>query len=154
MPKGTLYTLVWSSSNQAYELHEGQRGDSLNLVPDSHAWSVWVSQVSSFAFHGKDGSYTASKERKSRGEGYWYAYARVGGKLTKRYLGRGTDLTMARLEQVMQEFWLDPQAALRQKKRRAPSVSPMISDLPTDPSQLRRTLCCQADLLRRSSSAG
>ncbi len=133
MPKGTLFTLVWSSSNQAYELHEGQRGDSLNLVPNSPASLVWVSQVSSFAFHGKDGSYTARKERKSRGEGYWYAYARVGGKLTKRYLGRGTDLTMARLEQVMQEFLHDPQAALRQKKRRAPSASPMISDLPTDP---------------------
>jgi LuxR family maltose regulon positive regulatory protein len=121
MPKRAFYTLTWSSSNQAYELYEGQEDDVLMLVPGNPAWSVWVSQISSFAFHGQNGSYTARKERKQRGGGYWYAYARVERKLTKRYLGRGTDLTLARLEQVAQAFWLDPQAALRQKESRESS---------------------------------
>ncbi|HET8854136.1 MAG TPA: hypothetical protein VFN02_16585, partial [Ktedonobacteraceae bacterium] len=107
MPKSACYTLTWSSSNQAYELYEGQGDDALDLIPDSLAWSVWVSQISSFAFRGQNGSYTARKERKRRGGGYWYAYARVAGKLSKRYLGRDTDLTLPRLEQVAQGFWFD-----------------------------------------------
>jgi LuxR family maltose regulon positive regulatory protein len=118
MPKNTFYTLIWSSLRQAYDLYEGQRDDALELIPDSHAWSVWLSQVSSFAFHGKNGSYTARKERKLRGEGYWYAYARVGGKLTKRYLGKGADLTATRLEQVAQELWLGWQVGVGPKEAR------------------------------------
>src|SRR2546426_3422999 len=116
MPKNARYTLVWSHSRQAYELHEGQCSEVLDIVPESPAWLAWVSQVSSFAFHGRNGSYTARKERKQRGEGYWYAYARVGGKLTKRYLGSGRDLTLARLEQVAQELGRDPQAVLWQQE--------------------------------------
>ncbi len=113
MPKRACYTLTWSSSNQAYELYEGQEDDVMALVPGTPAWSVWVSQTSSFAFRGQNGSYTARKERKQRGGGYWYAYARVERKLTKRYLGRGTDLTLARLKQVAQAFWSYLLAALQ-----------------------------------------
>ena len=131
MPKSASYTLTWLSSNQAYELYEGQEDDLLALAPGSPAWLVWVSQVSSFAFHGKHGSYTVRKERKQRGGEYWCAYARVGGKLTKRYVGRGCDLTPARLEQVAQELWRTPQAALWQKEApgRPRGIAPTIDEL-------------------------
>ena len=69
MSKGTFYTLAWSSSHQAYELHEDQGEEILTLASGSSTWSEWVNQVSSFAFQGKNGSYTARKERKRRGEG-------------------------------------------------------------------------------------
>ncbi len=115
MPKSADYTLSWSPPNQAYELYEGQRGDTLDLIPGNPAWLVWLSQTSSFAFHGQNGSFTARKERGQRGEGYWYAYARIEGKLIKRYLGRGIDLTLTRLEQVAQAFWPDAQVALQRK---------------------------------------
>src|ERR1700694_3876485 len=100
MPKTARYTLTRSSLRQAYELYESQESEALDLVPESPAWLVWVNQISSFAFHGKNGSYTARKERKQRGDEYWYAYVRVEGKLTKRYLGRGIDLTPDRLERA------------------------------------------------------
>src|SRR5207244_3738510 len=116
MPKSAYYTLTWSSSHQAYELYEGQGDDALDLIPDSLAWLVWVSQVSSFAFHGQHGSCTVRKERKRRGGEYWYAYARVEGNLSKRYLGRESDLTLRRLEQVAQAFGLDGQAVAPQKQ--------------------------------------
>jgi len=116
MPKSAYYTLTWSSSHQAYELYEGQGDDALDLIPDSLAWLVWVSQVSSFAFHGQHGSCTVRKERKRRGGEYWYAYARVEGNLSKRYLGRDSDLTLRRLEQVAQAFWLDGQVVAPQKQ--------------------------------------
>src|SRR5690349_13850669 len=64
MPKSAFYTLTWSSSSQAYELYGGQGNDVLDRVPDSPALSVWVSRLSSFAFHGQNGSYTARKELK------------------------------------------------------------------------------------------
>jgi len=152
MPKRACYAVTWSSSNQAYELYEGQGDDALDLIADSLAWSVWVSQISSFAFQGQNGSCTARKERKQRGGGYWYAYARVEGKLSKRYLGRDTDLTLTRLEQVAKGFWFDhPRVGAQDRARRdsgvggrkiehkssvdgrKAEVSPVISGLPTDP---------------------
>jgi len=129
MPKNARYTLVWSHSRQAYELHEGQCSEVLDIVPESPAWSAWVSQVSSFAFHGRNGSYTACKECKQRGEGYWYAYARVGGKLTKRYLGRCIGLTLPRLEQAAQELWHDTPDIPQQKEG---TVASQLSPSPTD----------------------
>ncbi len=121
MPKNARYTLAWSPLHQAYKLHESQGSAVLDIVPESPAWFAWVSQVSSFAFHGRNGSYTACKECKQRGEGYWYAYARVGGKLTKRYLGRGIGLTLPRLEQAAQELWLDTPDTPLQKEGTAAS---------------------------------
>ncbi len=122
MPKIAHYTLVWSPLHRAYELHESPGSGILEIVPESPAWLAWVSQISSFAFHGRNGSYTACKERKQRGEGYWYAYVRIGGKLTKRYLGRGIDLTLPRLEQVAQELWLDtPDTALQKERSHHPA---------------------------------
>jgi len=116
MPKIACYTLVWSPLQHAYELHESKGDGVLDIVPESPTGLVWVRQISSFAFHGRNGSYTARKEHKQRGEGYWYAYARVGGKRTKRYLGRGIDLTLPRLEQAAQELWRDPQVSPGQKE--------------------------------------
>ena len=121
MPKNARYTLVWLHSHQAYELHEGQGSEVLDIVPEGPAWLAWVSQVSSFAFHGRNGSYTACKEYKQRGEGYWYAYARVGGKLTKCYLGRCIGLTLPRLEQAAQELWQDTPDIPLQKEGTAAS---------------------------------
>ena len=121
MPKNARYTLAWSPLHQAYKLHESQGSEVLDIVPESPAWFEWVSQVSSFAFHGRNGSYTACKECKQRGEGYWYAYARVEGKLTKRYLGRGIGLTLPRLEQAAQELWLDTPDTPLQKEGTAVS---------------------------------
>src|SRR6266536_450766 len=97
MPKTAHYILAWSPLHQTYELYESQGSRVLNIVPESSTWLVWVNQISSFAFHGRNGAYTACKELKQRGEGYWYAYARVGGKLAKRYLGRSIDLTQIAL---------------------------------------------------------
>src|SRR6266567_5572584 len=113
MPKTAPYTLTWSSLHHSYEVHESQSSGGLDIAPKSPAWLAWLSQISSFAFHGKNGSYTARKERKQCGEEYWYAYVRVEGKLTKKYLGKCIDLTLARLEQTAQELWLKSRAEIK-----------------------------------------
>lgn len=107
MPKKARYTIFWSSLRHAYELHENQNNEVLDIANEKHLWLAWISQVSSFAFHGRHGSYTACKERRQRGDGYWYAYARIKGKITKRYLGRETNLSIPHLEQVAQVLGLD-----------------------------------------------
>jgi LuxR family maltose regulon positive regulatory protein len=99
MPKVAAYTLAWSSTRQAYRLSEGRERSSLNIVPESPAWFAWLSQVPSFAFSGQAGSYTVRKETK-HGDVYWYAYLRIGEKLTKKYVGKTTSVTIARLEHV------------------------------------------------------
>src|SRR6266566_6065371 len=112
MPKVATFALTWSSSQQAYALTEGEGLVSLRIVLDSPAWFAWLAQVPSFAFVGKSGSYTARKETR-HGDLYWYAYLRTGEKLTKKYLGKTSDLTIARLEEVT-ELMRDQRGAARQ----------------------------------------
>src|SRR5947209_2102236 len=99
MPKAAS-TLTWSTALETYELVGPEPGEVLSLVPDTPAWFAWLAGVSSFAFRGQAGSYTARQETVQRGERYWYAYRRTGHKLRKKYLGKTVDLTLARLEQV------------------------------------------------------
>src|SRR5512142_3516324 len=100
MPKIPTYTLAWSPVIETYELYQTRDREGLGIVPDSPAWFAWLEQVSSFAFFGKSGNYTARKEAKQRGDRYWSAYLAMGEQLSKKYLGKSTDLTLARLEQI------------------------------------------------------
>ncbi len=100
MPKVPMYTLAWSPVTAAYELYQTHDREALRIVPESPAWFAWLDQVSSFAFLGKSGHYTARKEAKQRGGRYWSAYLATGEQLTKKYLGKSADLTLARLEHI------------------------------------------------------
>jgi ATP/maltotriose-dependent transcriptional regulator MalT len=100
MPKVPAYTLAWSPATETYELYQTRDRQGLGIVPESPAWCAWLDQVSSFAFVGKSDHYTARKEAKQRGDRYWYAYLAAGEQLTKKYLGKSADLTLARLEHV------------------------------------------------------
>ncbi len=100
MPKVPTYTLAWSPATETYELYQTRNQGLLSIVPDSPAWFAWLEQVSSFAFSGKSGHYTARKEAKQRGNRYWYAYLATGEQLAKGYLGKTADLILARLEHI------------------------------------------------------
>ena len=100
MPRVPAYTLAWSSATAAYELYETRHRRMLPAVPGSPEWFAWLNQVSSFAFVGKSDHYTARKEAKQRGDRYWYAYLTTGTQLTKKYVGKSADITLARLEHI------------------------------------------------------
>src|SRR5215472_2588254 len=107
MAKPAPYTLRWSPARQRYELVESKNTTVLDLPAGSLAC---LQEVLSFAFDGQMGAYTARKETKQRGQGYWYAYRKRGGKLTKAYLGKAPDLTLARLEEVAHLLSAEPAA--------------------------------------------
>jgi ATP/maltotriose-dependent transcriptional regulator MalT len=100
MPRVPTYTLAWSPTIVAYELYQTRDRAVLDIAPESPEWFTWLEQVSSFAFIGKGGHYTARKEAKQRGDRYWYAYFTIGEQLTKKYLGKTPDLSLARLEHI------------------------------------------------------
>jgi LuxR family maltose regulon positive regulatory protein len=127
MPKIASYRLVWSVSRLTYQVQETRDQALLDIVPESPAWFAWLDQLSSFAFWGQRGHYTARKERRPRGEAYWYAYVGTGKKLTKKYLGKSSDVTLARLEHVAEELAAARSAALdmqRQPKASRETIPP------------------------------
>ncbi len=93
-------TLSWSERQQVYELSVATRQEVLRLTSETPAWFAWLEEMPSFAFHGQHGSFTARKETKQRGSGYWYAYRKREGTLAKKYLGKTADLTFPRLEEI------------------------------------------------------
>ncbi len=98
MPRRTTHLLRWSPERDAYELWRQGAPLSPPVAPDTPAWFAWLADVSSFSFQRATGDiYTLRKEKVQRGGAYWYAYHRADGRMTKRYVGRDTDLTLARL---------------------------------------------------------
>ena len=106
MPKAAPYRLGWDPRQGAYILHDTGCQWALSVAPDGQAWLDWLASIPSFTFRGQHGQLTLRQETRSGGT-YWYAYRRVGQKMTKRYLGRTTELTPARLEQVAAQFAAD-----------------------------------------------
>lgn len=100
MPRRALYHLCWSSERQHYEMQSSHDSPLCHLLPDSLAWFAWLEEIGSFAFSSREGIHcTLLKERVQRGM-YWYAYRTRQRKTRKRYVGRTTDLSLARLEQI------------------------------------------------------
>jgi LuxR family maltose regulon positive regulatory protein len=99
MPKATPYHLRWNLPRGTYTLHDARGEQELPLNADVQAWFDWLASISSFTFSGQHGHLTVRQETRSGGI-YWYAYRRIGEKMAKRYLGRTTALTLARLEHV------------------------------------------------------
>src|SRR5690349_24842890 len=115
-------TLSWSAPHQGYELFDPQRGEGLRLMGEDPAWFAWLEVVSSLAFHGQNGSFTARKETKQRGAGYSYAYRKREGNLAKTYVGKTADLTFARQEDVASVLQTRRVSAARVPAAQAPAA--------------------------------
>jgi LuxR family transcriptional regulator, maltose regulon positive regulatory protein len=99
MPKAAPYSLRWNLSQGTYTLYDTRGERELPLDAGDQVWFDWLASIPSFTFSGRHGRLTVRQETRSGGI-YWYAYRRVGERMVKRYLGRTTDLTPARLEEV------------------------------------------------------
>ncbi len=96
--------LRWHADRQLYELDEQGRKQFFPFTSDEEPWVAWLESISAFSFQGQQGHLTVRKEARPRGDQYWYAYRRVGPRMMKKYLGRSTTLTLARLEEIATAF--------------------------------------------------
>lgn len=98
------------------------------------AWYAWLESAGLFSFLGDGGTFTARKERRQRGGGYWKAYRTTQGKLARVYLGKAACLTPERLEQVA--LALTERSQLPQQEPGTPSPTypePLLSTKTTRP---------------------
>jgi hypothetical protein len=77
---------------------------------DSPKGSAWLESVTSFRFEpsGTNKPYTVRKESGKSGN-YWYGYRKVAGKLHKKYIGKGIELSTAKLEEIAEALNTLPQ---------------------------------------------
>lgn len=114
MAKNVPFRVIWNFQELCYQINtQTPQGLTSTTVDDENTgWEHWLSQVSSFAFHGRNGEhFTARKERRQRGGEYWTAYRKVNGKLRRKYLGTSADLALHLLENVANDL-APPQTSL------------------------------------------
>ena len=68
---------------------------------DSPRGSAWLESIGSFRYVpiGANKPYTVRQEKKKGGD-YWYGYRKVAGKLHKKYIGKSSELSRAKLEEI------------------------------------------------------
>lgn len=109
MPKWAeimLFVDVIKDGVPSYKIRQkdGQGASGFTDAPYSaETWREAVTALTSFAFHGKLGSFTARAEER-KGHIYWYAYHRVEGRPQKRYIGASDQLTLDQLEHIADQF--------------------------------------------------
>jgi len=84
-------------------LWEQETAVSPSLSLDSLQWNEWLNHHDQFKFKGAAGHFSARRETR-HGNDYWYAYRRRNGKLSKAYLGKSEEITLARLEETAAEL--------------------------------------------------
>ncbi|GLV60804.1 HTH-type transcriptional regulator MalT [Dictyobacter sp. S3.2.2.5] len=99
MARSAIPLLRWVEGRQAYELSLAE-GAARPVGLDDDGWLSALEEAGSFAFEGRAGRLSVIRERRARGAGYWYAYRSSGRRTRKRYLGRASSVTPARLEEV------------------------------------------------------
>ena len=103
MRKRRLFNTIEQFTGGTYFLwgwdRETGRHSKQTLSPDSPEWFTWLAALPSFSFSTAEGyHFTARREKKQQGKGYWYAYRKVHQQLHKRYLGTTEKLTLTHLE--------------------------------------------------------
>ncbi len=68
-------------------------------------WEHLIVQIETFEFRGTSGSFITRKEKRAHGCIYWYAYSWGSGGRRKTYLGKPSDLTLARLEAITSKLY-------------------------------------------------
>jgi non-specific serine/threonine protein kinase len=63
----------------------------------SPEWFAWLEEATVFAYVRGDTRITVRKEARARGDRYWRAYRKEGGRLRRAYLGKSAHVTLAKL---------------------------------------------------------
>jgi len=113
--------LVWLDENNRFNL-------------DSTKGRAWLESVSSFRFQPKPGKkpYTVRKES-GKGGDYWYGYRKQDGKLHKKYIGKSSEISTAKLEEIAEALNTPPQSRVKDKVTQVTETSDnIVTDRVTD----------------------
>jgi vacuolar-type H+-ATPase subunit I/STV1 len=101
---------------------------------DSSKGLAWLKSVTSFRFEptGANKPYTVRKES-GKGGDYWYGYRKVAGKLHKKYIGKSSDVSTTKLEEIAEVLNTPPQPRVIRKVTEVTEVnSSGVTDRVTD----------------------
>jgi chromosome segregation ATPase len=73
---------------------------------DSSRGAAWVEAISSFRFEPTGGSKPCTVRRE--GSGYWYGCRKVAGKVRKKYIGKSSEVSVAKLEEIAEALEVPP----------------------------------------------
>ena len=106
MPKTLQNIVAWSESARRYEVNITRPWGTgkLGMQPGGAEWFAWLDEIQTFAFESPAGRFTARKESRQRGGGYWCAYRRASGKLRKKYIGLTPALSLDHLEHIARDL--------------------------------------------------
>jgi hypothetical protein len=95
-------------------LIEGEDGKVFEL--DSARGAMWLESVGSFRFEPSTANkpYTVRKES-GKGGDYWYGYRKMAGKLHKKYVGKSSELSTIKLEDIAEALNTPPQLRVTDK---------------------------------------
>jgi chromosome segregation ATPase len=114
---------------------------------------AWLESISSFRFEpaGDGKPYTVRKEP----SGYWYGYRRVSGKLHKKYIGKSSEISTAKLEEIAEALNIPPQPRVTQVADTVTQVTEASNQQVTDSHTAERVtaLELQMQALRESLEA-
>jgi chromosome segregation ATPase len=107
---------------------------------DSCKGSAWLESVISFRYvpTGANKPYTVRQETKKGGD-YWYGYRKVAGKLHKKYIGKSSELSTAKLEEIAEALNTPQQPRVTQVTDTVTQVTELNSQRVTDAVTDRHT---------------
>ncbi len=73
---------------------------------DSPQGTAWVETISSFRFEPSSGHKACTVRRES--SGYWYGCRKVAGKVRKKYIGKTSEVSTAKLEEIAEALEIPP----------------------------------------------
>jgi chromosome segregation ATPase len=88
---------------------------------DSPKGAVWLETIGSFRFEpsGDSKPYTVRKEA----SGYWYGCRKVAGKVRKKYIGKSSEISIPKLEEIAKALEVPPVARVNQVAEVAQEVA-------------------------------
>jgi chromosome segregation ATPase len=88
---------------------------------DSSKGAAWVKTIGSFRFEpsGDGKAYTVRKEA----SGYWYGCRKIAGKVRKKYIGKSSEVSLAKLEEIAAALEVPPVASVNKVAEVAQEVT-------------------------------
>ena len=123
---------------------------------DSPKGAAWVEAIGSFRFEpsGNSKAYTVRREP----SGYWYGCRKVAGKVRKKYIGKTSQVSVAKLEEIAEALGLPPTPRVNKVTEVAQEVTEVAQDrlatLESEVAMLRQAVEALQEALPGKSEAG